>query len=81
MSESGAPCRKWTDIAKNYSGQPGVGEHNYCRNPAREKDREFCYVSHTRRELCTVRSCGQYQQSRVQTRLDVCIGIGPLDRK
>ena len=64
VSESGAPCRKWTDIAKNYSGQPGVGEHNYCRNPAREKDREFCYVSHTRRELCTVRSCGQYQQSR-----------------
>ena len=60
VSETGKACRNWNEVSKNYSGKAGIGEHNYCRNPDREEDREFCYVTEEEKELCTVRTCGNY---------------------
>ena len=59
VSETGKPCKKWTEISKNFTHHPFIGDHNYCRNPEREEDREFCYVSEEDRELCIVRTCGK----------------------
>ena len=59
VSKTGKPCKKWTEISKNFTHHPFIGDHNYCRNPGREEDREFCYVSEKSRELCTVRTCGK----------------------
>ena len=59
VSETGKPCKKWTEISKNLTQHPFIGDHNHCRNPGREEDREFCYVSEDSRELCIVRTCGK----------------------
>ena len=59
VTKSGKPCKKWTEISQNYTHLPFIGDHNYCRNPGREEDREFCYVSEEERELCVVRTCGK----------------------
>lgn len=62
VSGTGKPCLKWTEIDRNYSGLAGIGDHNYCRNPDREEDREFCFVSPEKKEFCKVRTCGQYER-------------------
>ena len=64
VSGTGKPCLKWTEIDRNYTGLAGIGDHNYCRNPDKEEDREFCYVSPEEKELCKVRTCGQYERER-----------------
>ena len=35
-----------------------TGNHSYCRNPAWEEAREFCYVNQTHKGFCAVRTCG-----------------------
>ena len=59
VTKSGNPCKKWTEISQNYTHLPFIGDHNYCRNPGRKEDREFCYVSKKKKELCIVRTCGK----------------------
>ena len=59
VSKTGKPCRKWTEISENFTDQPFIGDHNFCRNPGRVEDREFCYVTMSKRELCIVRTCGK----------------------
>ena len=61
VSETGKPCKKWSEISQNSTTTHHnvIGDHNYCRNPGREEDREFCYVSEEARELCVVRTCGK----------------------
>ena len=37
----------------------GIGDHNFCRNPGKIQDREFCFVSKTKAKFCKVRTCGE----------------------
>ena len=60
-TESGKNCLNWKSIpaAKSYMFKDGVGNHNFCRKPERAKmDREFCFISETETEYCSVRTCG-----------------------
>ena len=39
----------------------GLGDHNYCRNPAEYYDRVWCYTtSGTRWDYCNVPICGEF---------------------
>ena len=64
VTKSKRNCLNWMSLnttkSQTYKTMDGIGNHNFCRNPGRAKEREFCYYSPSRTELCAVRSCGKY---------------------
>ncbi|XP_019616427.1 PREDICTED: apolipoprotein(a)-like isoform X2 [Branchiostoma belcheri] len=66
VTEAGEPCLKWSEATYrqfntyNYPvGYHGLGDHNYCRNPAgRILKKPWCYVnSHNSWGYCNVLEC------------------------
>jgi len=59
MTENGTACLNWITVteAEKLIGVDHVGDHNYCRNPNKTQDREFCYISQNVTEFCRVRTC------------------------
>ena len=59
-TEDGQPCIKWSEVTeKDYSEYEETRDHNFCRNPGGEEDREFCYVNQTHTGFCAVKTCGR----------------------
>ena len=60
MTKNGTACLNWITVteAEKLIGVDHVGDHNYCRNPNKTQDREFCYISQNVTEFCRVRTCG-----------------------
>ena len=67
-TERGEVCLNWREVNEtvDYSLLEEdwlLGDHNYCRNPNMEEEREFCYVNKTQTALCAVKSCGKSKTS------------------
>jgi len=58
-SNSGRACRNWLEQGKYSPTTPGIGNHNYCRNPNGDKDKPWCYVKDPNKdwEYCEVPVC------------------------
>ena len=64
ITETGEDCINWLEVngTTDYSVLEGdwlLGDHNYCRYPDWEGEREFCYINTTHKELCAVKTCGK----------------------
>ena len=66
VTKEGFTCQKWTEQSPqshSYTvatyGDKGVGDHNYCRNPAEKYDQTWCYTTDPskRWDWCVVPSC------------------------
>ena len=44
-TRSGRPCQVWSATSPHVTKSPEVGDHNYCRNPARMPGGIFCYTT------------------------------------
>ena len=62
-TEEGEECQSWEEVSQDYSGFEETRGHNYCRNPAGEEEREFCYFNLTHKGLCAVKTCGNTSMS------------------
>ena len=61
-TEAGEACIDWAEVTEDFSSYEETRGHNYCRNPGRLEDREFCYVNQTHRALCAVKTCGDIME-------------------
>ena len=66
VTKEGFTCQKWTEQSPqshSYTvatyGDKGVGDHNYCRNPAEKYDETWCYTTNPskRWDWCLVPTC------------------------
>ena len=66
VTKEGFTCQKWTEQSPqshSYTvatyGDKGVGDHNYCRNPAEKYDETWCYTTDPskRWDWCVVPTC------------------------
>ncbi|KAM9365877.1 plasminogen activator, urokinase a [Pholidichthys leucotaenia] len=58
-SAIGHRCLKWNRVTKHWMAFPGIGNHNYCRNPDQSL-MPWCYVQKGRRpvrEYCSIARC------------------------
>ena len=56
---TGKACLAWTNITHEYGDYVGAEDFNYCRNPGKSQEREWCFFSSTEFEDCGVRTCGR----------------------
>ena len=53
------PCLKWTNVEHEFVNSPGIGDHNYCRNPDNGKfKQEICFTDNGT-SPCDVQTCGE----------------------
>lgn len=68
LTRSGYTCKDWTLTSygtEKYKNE-GIGEHNYCRNPAEKYSDVWCYtVDGSRWDWCDVPTCGGCDCDRV----------------
>jgi len=61
-TESGRKCANWIEQGKYGSSDPGIGNHNYCRNPdTGAKKRPWCFTvdPEAEWEYCVVPECAE----------------------
>jgi len=56
---TGRVCKNWRDEGTESMATPGIGNHNYCRNPGGSKEKPWCYTVDpaVEWELCSVSEC------------------------
>ena len=57
VSTSG-PCLKWTEVDHEFLNSPGIGDHNYCRNPDSKMFKQEMCITENGTAPCDVRTCG-----------------------
>jgi hypothetical protein len=58
-SSSSGPCLKWTDVYHEFINSPGIGDHNYCRNPDKNIFKQEICITDNGTAPCDVRTCGE----------------------
>eukprot|EP00928_Gymnodinium_smaydae_P029988 TRINITY_DN22426_c0_g1_i1.p1 TRINITY_DN22426_c0_g1~~TRINITY_DN22426_c0_g1_i1.p1 ORF type:complete len:230 (+),score=28.75 TRINITY_DN22426_c0_g1_i1:64-753(+) len=62
MSTSGRTCENWLKVGGEYGPSiPGIGNHNYCRNPSGKRERPWCFTVDPNKEweFCDVPKCAK----------------------
>jgi len=68
-TSSGRTCQKWLDDKPHKTGQeptaPGLGNHNFCRNPDGSEEKPWCFTQDPtiERETCNVPKCGEMERN------------------
>lgn len=68
-TSSGRTCQKWLDDKPHKTGQepsgPGLGNHNFCRNPDGSEKKPWCFTQDpaVERETCNVPKCEEMKRN------------------
>ncbi|CAK0803123.1 unnamed protein product, partial [Prorocentrum cordatum] len=59
MTETGRKCKNWLAQGAYSATLPGIGNHQYCRNPSGEKEKPWCFTVDPAVEwgFCDVKQC------------------------